>query len=435
MSPPSERRYADALKKPMTGRLFGIALGLALSAAGVCALAAEPPEPDPLELEDAIRLAIERPGLAQRTDAEVAASRAAADAHRTWPNPEVTYDRESIFGGGDDVEQTLKVRQAIDVSGRRGLRARAQERRAEAARLRGAATKTTVEAEAHRRFASVLYRQLRAGALKSWEGQLRAALEVAKRRESAGDASAYERMRLERELRAAGVELEAEAAERSSAWGRLQALFERPTIAGTWPRVAGPLLPPEGSGDGGRDPFEIARARPDARALSAEVEAAGFERKAGERGGRPDLAVEAGWKTVHAAGARHHGYAAGVSVSVPIFDAGETERAEADARSAGTRARSALLIRETAGEIEALRRRTRALRGAATRFRMSLEDATGSLLATAAAAYAGGELGLTELLDVHRGAVADDLRALELEQETRIEWIALREATAEGARP
>ena len=73
----------------------------------------------------------------------------------------------------------------------------------------------------------------------------------------------------------------------------------------------------------------------------------------------------------------------------------------------------------------------RMLAAAAARLRSDGAKAHPALIRTAEAAYAGGELGLLELLDAHDAVTQDQLRALDLERAARAAALELRALTGD----
>ncbi len=370
----------------------------------------------PLPVESIVSLALERAELraALATDADHASALEALPG--VWPNPELELAHEQA---GDDSEQAAVLSQRFDVSGRRGRLQAAARERARAVALRGEAARQEVAAAVRARCSEVVHAQARHAVLVEWRERLGGALRTIAQREAAGEASAYDRGRLERELRGASVEVELVEVDREAAWLRLTRLAgELPE--GDWPRLVAPALPEPPAGD----PNE----RPSLQALDAEAVAAGMEREAASRRGIPGLGLSAGWKSV-ATQQRSHGFVAALSVELPVFDGGGAEGDAARADQARLRARLALSRSQAAAEVTALRREVTLRIALARRFRAEGLGASATLARIAEVAYAGGELDLLELLDAHRGVTEDALRALRLERAARDAVIALRAAT------
>ena len=101
-----------------------------------------------------------------------------------------------------------------------------------------------MEAEIRHGFHEVLFHQRRVTAFQQWLTGIDKALETVALREAAGDASAYDRRRLERERASAGARLAVAEAGLERTWTILQARFPQPGAGTTErPAVAGRLLP------------------------------------------------------------------------------------------------------------------------------------------------------------------------------------------------
>ncbi len=368
--------------------------------------------------------ALSRPHLAEIVDGAAAAASAAAEARGLWSNPELAYEHEQLFDSGS-VEQAVVLSQRFDLGGVRSRRARAGQKYVEVARMQGLVERVAITAEVRRRFSGVQFHQRRHGVLEGWSRRLEGTLAVIARRETAGDASAYDRKRVERELARAQVEVGVEEGAREDAWRRLNVLVgvdDRAPRAGDapgdWPRVVGDDLPSL-RGEAGD-----ASKRPDLRVMELSAAAADLERQAAEREWVPELVVSAGWRSA-AEDVRDHGFVAGLALELPVFDDGEARAAGARALQAGTLARRGLELDEGRQQVVAAWGRAERLTQLAQRFRATSVTGAEGLVGTAEVAYAGGELGLLELLDAHRGTTEDALRVLELDRDARDAAITL----------
>lgn len=381
---------------------------------------------DPIAEAEAVRAALDRPAVERAIEGRVEGELAEAKSRYVVPNPVVAYQREQMLTPDQQVEEQLTVSQQIDVSGSFALRAAASEQRAEAAGLEGKGLKRRIAAEARRRFYGVLFRQGRHAALVDWVARLGAARDVMRRREVAGDVSAYPRRRLERELRRAQAELARAQAERERAWYELLAFTGPLEGPEAWPRVRGELLPrpPPAADIDARVPL-----RPEIRALGLEVEAAALEEEAADLAWVPQLGLIGGWRSVVVEDRRLHGFVAGVSLSLPIFDHGQGPSARAEALMKRTRAEAELTITRSTAEARAAHAAATRLQRAAETFEREAIPAAGELVRMAERGYEAGELRLLELLDAHRAAADDRLEALELAHVARLaridlDWLA-----------
>lgn len=376
--------------------------------------------------ERVVARALERAPWAELARAEGDVLRGEAEARGAWPNPEVSYTREQTFGIGGTGEDYLTVGQTIDVAGRRGLRGDASTLRARAVEEEMDRTRQEWIAAVRRRFYEALHAALRRDALAAFRERIELALGSVIQREAAGDAARYDRRRLERELAIATVRMERAQAALEGASAALGAIVGVDTPLAP----SGTLLPDEAP------PLaaSMARAlgRTDLRALGMRASAAEREAEAAWRGWIPDVLLAVGWKGIDLGGGnRSDGFTATATLQIPLFDRDEGAGHRAEAEGRAVRARAELRAIEVESDVRGLRAEVARLRSAALAFAARSEATTSELPAIADAAYAGGELGVLELLDAHRGAVDDVLTTLELELDARRAAISLDLATGE----
>jgi outer membrane protein TolC len=101
----------------------------------------------------------------------------------------------------------------------------------------------------------------------------------------------------------------------------------------------------------------------------------------------------------------------GVSVTLPLFDRQQGERASLQVEAALLRARRDVLLQEAQARLGSALAETRALREAEA----ALAEAPSGerLFVVARAAYEAGEMPVFELLDAHRSALAQSLRRVD----------------------
>ena len=365
--------------------------------------------------EEAVQRALARPEIRDIVEGEIDAARGDAIRAGMWSNPTASYSREQVYGGpAASAENYVELSQAVDISGRRSLRGQAGDRRVEAARERGVSTRLGVETEVRSSFYEVVAGEARLAALRDSLRRVERLAEATAQREKAGDASGYDRMRLERERESVAARAAAQDGQLERARARLEGL-----LGVTAPvRVAGTLLPADAP-----PPTEtlVARigARPDLKALGEEAGAGDLEARAAGRWWIPDLTLTAGYKGVGVAGEQLNGYVAGIAIPLPVFDRNQDEAARAEGRSRQARGRLTLETDLATADVRGLRIQAARLADAARRFRSDASATSARLLVTAEAAYRGGELGVLELVDAQRSALDADLQAIDLESAAR----------------
>jgi cobalt-zinc-cadmium efflux system outer membrane protein len=258
----------------------------------------------------AVTLGLSRPGVDEMLSGEIDLARSEATKAGLLPNPIAAYAREQTFGDPDaTAEDYAWLLQKFDLSGRRGLRAEAAQRRVDATEDDVRSRRLALGARIRMRFYDVLQRQHRVEALRRWSERLAVVAERIARRAAAGDAAPYDRQRADREHAGATARLSVEGAGLARAREQLAALLsDEAPMPGT-PTVVGDLLPatPPPALD---VLLERLPSRPDLRALEATVAAAELQGRASARWWLPEIEIGAGLKSVEMADERLNGFLA-----------------------------------------------------------------------------------------------------------------------------
>jgi outer membrane protein, heavy metal efflux system len=373
---------------------------------------------------DVVELIVRDGPQARAIRAESEVTRREQLARLAYPNPAVTYSRESA-----GFTEFLQAEQSLSLFG-----ARAALSRAGVAATAAAEADRDVRLWALRSDAAVAAARLVAeqDRLEWARGQVREVerlIEILRTREREGEGSRFDRLRAEQELRdtrhlvtsAAVSVVEARAA----LSGLLPRDFRLTRLAGGWDPQPAPA---------GADAL-IAKAtltRAELRALQHLAERATHETDAARRARLPSPNVFGGLKRADDVSGRQNGAVFGLSVSVPVFDAGgresarwaaERARVEAERASIEDRIRS-----EIAGASEVLSMRQAALS-------QEQHGAAEELLRIAEVAYREGEVGILELLDAVRTASRARVRNIDLRLEARLAQIALERAVGDTLWP
>src|SRR5712691_8090132 len=139
-----------------------------------------------------------------------------------WPNPRVTYDRESVAG---ITEHMAMVTQPLPITGRRGLDVDAATAMVAATSNRSDDEIRRLRADLRLAFADLVAAQTRERELTTARDRLRELSEVLIKREAAGDAAGFDRLRAEREVLEIEADRTAAAVELARAQGTLSAFF------------------------------------------------------------------------------------------------------------------------------------------------------------------------------------------------------------------
>lgn len=351
----------------------------------------------------------------------VRAIRSAVDVDRAealtaarWPNPRVTYNRESVAGV---TENMVLVTQPLPWSGRRAFDISAASARVAASQLRADEGVRQVRAALRTAYADLVAAQDRETVIAGARDRLRGLVEILVRREEAGDAAGYDRLRAEREVVDLDADLAGARVDRLRAQAEL-ASFLLPSAAGGnlvatgAPASRAPLPPLDDIV--GRGLASL----PELAALKQDVASAGFAVQSAERRRVPEPEVVAGTKSSDTAGG-DIGTVLSVHVAVPLFDRARPERAIARAQRAEAEARLAAIEASLRSRIAGGHAIVTELRQAADAYRSSTVANSTQLERIAQVSYDAGERGVLELLDAFRSSAAARLRQVSLDATVR----------------
>ena len=356
------------------------------------------------------RLAADSPRVrAIRAGVDVA--RAEALAAGRWPNPRASFNRESVAGV---TENMVTVTQSLPITGRRTFEVSAANALATARERRADEAVRQARAEVRTAYATLVSAQTREREFSAARDRVRDLADLLARRENAGDAAGYDRLRAEREVMDLESELATARADRARAERELRSFFD---VGGG----AGPLVVSEPSAGAARAPLpgveelltKARAARGEAAALEQELASAQLAQRAADRRLIPEPEVVAGTKSSNAAGG-DIGSVVSVHVSVPLFDRARPEKALARARAAEAQAQAAAFDAALAADIVGLRAIVAERREIADRYRTTATSAA-QLERIARVSYDAGERGILELLDAYRGAAAARTRQAALD--------------------
>ena len=351
----------------------------------------------------------------------VRAARAGIDVARAdvltagrWPNPRATVNRESVSGVS---EYIVTVAQPLPVTGRRRLEVSAATARVEATSSRAEEQIRRVRADLRLAFTDLWAAQARERELTRSRDRLTEVAGILGKREAAGDAAGFDRLRAEREVVDIDTARAMAATQRAQAQALLSSFLSLPA-APTAIEAVTPTPTPTHAAVPTVDELMMRAeaARGDLAALARELDAARFAEQAAGRRVIPEPEVVAGTKTSNAAGG-DIGSIFSVHVAVPLFDRGRPERALAQARAQQVRAEAELLRQTIRAQITAWRDAVIERRGMADRHRAA--SGTDEIERIAQVIYEAGEGGILELLDAYRTSASARVRQAELDAAVR----------------
>jgi cobalt-zinc-cadmium efflux system outer membrane protein len=347
-----------------------------------------------------------------------------------WPNPVFTLDRESVAGV---TEYLTMVSQPLPISGRRALDVQAASARVSATTSRADDDVRRLRADLRLAFADLMAAQTRVRELTAARDRLRELAAVLAKREAAGDAAGFDRLRADREAFDVETDLAIAATDRVRAQSTLSGFFSDvadPSQIVASATIAAPAPVP--ALDALLERAESTRG--ELQALRHESEAAGFAARAADRRLVPEPEVVAGSKSSTAIGG-DVGSVVTVHASIPLFDRARPERALAAARASEADARAMAFRQVLRGQAAALRSVVVERRDAAERYRTQAVGRASDIERIAQVSYDAGERGILELLDAYRiGASARvrqatldlGVRQAEIELEFLTGWEASR---------
>jgi cobalt-zinc-cadmium efflux system outer membrane protein len=366
------------------------------------------------EPEALARLSADSPRVrAIRAGVDVA--RADVLAADRWPNPRAIWDRESVSGV---TETIVTVTQPLPITGRRGLEVSAANALVTASERRAEDAIRLARGELRSTYATLVWAQTRVRQLTQARDQVHELADVLARRENAGDAAGYDRLRAEREVMELDTQLADARADRVTAQTSLATFLGPGTDATALVAAAPPPTPVRVPLPPLDELVSRARAtRGEVGALEQELASAQFAERAAGRRAIPEPEITAGTKSSNV-GDGDVGGVISVQASIPLFDRGNPERAQARARAARAEAEAASLHVRLAAEVAGARAMVAERRDVADRYRATAAAAA-ELERIARVSYDAGERGILELLDAYRSGETARTRQAQLDAAVR----------------
>jgi len=362
----------------------------------------------------------------ERIAAQIDESSAGVEAARIRPEPRVAADREQVFPSGGSVSTNyLRVVVPVDLSGRRTHLVNAAAEEADATRARADLTRWNIVIEGLRTYREAAYLRLRVTLMADERDALVRAVDIVAKRAMAGEASGYDQQRLQLELGTYDDAIASARIELVASQRRLATIVGR---AGGRVDAAGDLAVGAVSSLEALAGDSLAR-RGDYRAAQRRVAAAEAATAAAGRLKVPTFELSAGAMSTDIGTEQVHGFVAGLSLNLPIFNRGQAERARAQAERRGAIADMKLLERDVPQSILIAHETWSARVAQAVSFRSSQVARIEQLLRSAETAYREGGGSIVELLDAYRTARDARLRELDLRRDASLAeldlWLTL----------
>ena len=346
--------------------------------------------------------------LARAANPELASARAGARAAAawsrqagSWPNPNLVFGRERTSGpDGVNGQVTVHLEQRLEVTGVRTADRSAASARALAADAELSRTGQLLDARVTKSFVHVVSARRRVALSDRLRRLADSAAAIVARRAEAGDASGFDRRRLELEAaRYTAASIAAQFDANSAATG-LAALIGQPAIE----LDVVDTLPPLGPMASVDSVLRGLPGRPDLQAAELAVTAAAAEATARSREWIPAPTLSAGYKAEENAGrpARFTGFVAGLALPLPLWDRRSEATAGRLALADRARADRDRLHRDAATEVRRLAQGLAALVEQRGVFGSRLGPEADLALRSIAVAFGEGELPVAQWLDAVR---------------------------------
>jgi len=370
-------------------------------------------------------LAAAREGVAVARGLEIQAG--------AFANPSLSYSTERTSGGGQtNRERIVSLDQSVELGGQRGARREVARLRSEAAEARLTEAEVLLDFEVSRAYALAVAASRRASLAKEASGAFKEAARVSGRRLASGDISVYADRRLRLEAaRYAALEAEAALALRSARVALSSLISSGADSIVLTRAILTDSLPPSRPGlPGSALQAAALTRRAELRAASLEADASAVEARLATRERIPTPVFSAGYKGEESTSAAESlsGFAAGLSLPLPLWDRrrGAIQAADASARRHAAE-REAVRRRVLAEVVEAHEAVVAAEQQAAL-LAPQLGAESAAALRSAQFAYAEGEITLLEWLDAVRAYHEAESTYASLLTETMIRRAALERA-------
>ena len=282
----------------------------------------------------------------------VEVTRAEGLAAGRWPNPRFTFNRESVAGV---TENMFMLAQPLPITGRRGLEVDAAAAMVAASEQRANEAVRQVRAALRRAYADLVGAQLRETEMTASRERLRGLAEALGRREAAGDAAGYDRLRAEREVIEIDADMTAAQADRARAQAALAGFFARTTDPATLVAAAPQAGVPRQPLPTVEELVSHAESQlPELAALKRDQESASLASSAAGRRPIPEPEIVGGTKSSNVAGG-DVGTVFSVHVTIPLFDHAKPNKPCAQARRKQADARTAVFQAVLHADLAALR--------------------------------------------------------------------------------
>lgn len=416
--------------RPVVSFSFGVC-ALLLSPVYVSAQTSATAEAERLTEGEAVARFMANNPRIRALNARIEQVRAGHAERALWPNPAVTFSRESVFNTDDTF---LLARQELPISGRRGQLRTAGRIAVEAAQADARFHTIQAQADLRDAYTALLLAQEREVVLRNGIDALQRLVDVLRVREEGGEGSSYDRIRGARAVLDLEADLSAAAVARAQAQGQLAAYLGSQAVPETL--VAADALSPATTVPSLETVVQEAlSSRGDYRSTQLSIGQFDAEREAATRLRVPTPTLTGGLKRSDIGNTSASGYQFSVDFAVPLFSRGQAAVALATAQRTQAEAEVESWRMRIEAEVRAAHTALAIQQDRAARYRQSAAEIAEPLAKIGRVAYEEGELGILELLDSDRQALDARLRILDLAAAARRAAIDLDRAIGREFRP
>ncbi len=362
--------------------------------------------------------------LAREARARVAIAQAEARGRSLYSNPSVNYTRE-----GAGLTEFFQAEQAVPITGRLKLLRQAGALSVRAAEAEGAFSLWQARSSLRQAFYRVLASQAREAAYAAGLKDIDGVIRVLREREREGEGSKFDRLRTERERSELLAELALVRATTALVRGEVLVFLPRGTTLTTVSGQIETILPAPRPAE--LLPRALA-AREDYRAEQRRMEQYQLEQRAAERLRIPEPVVSAGLKRADVGPSNiAAGPVVAITVPLPLFNQGQSEVARYSAEQERASARLQALSQRIGAGIESVAQAFQVRLQARDEYRRGLAETGPELIRIATVAYQEGEIGILQILDVHRVQRQAQLRMVDLHAAVKEAQIELERVVGE----
>lgn len=383
-----------------------------------------------------LQLGMENPQIQAQWQAQIEQARGQMQHSGLWENPSIEYSQENLeLPSGESAENTLWLRQNINIAGVKRLQRKAAEFDFEAQK-----TQQVLDLRDWRRllredFYTVLAAQENLLLLTAVYSRLSTLSDFVAQRAERGDASQFDALRIEKELGVIASQYANADTTYSTLRNQLFSIVERVSHAQEINSLqkqvlSGKLLP---------DAINIADLteknnwldHPQILALNSSMQSAELSAQAAGREHWPELTIGIGRKELNEPEFTAKGNAISLGITLPLFDRGRGEKRIAQSAIHELQAKKSLLLRQLDAAWMSAIHTLATQQKIAGQLKALSSDSERSLSRLAEASYQAGELGVMELLDAYQADLEASEQYINTALQARLAYIQIQHLNGE----